>query len=199
MAEQGIIPDITAGVLIGGKSRRFGRDKVVEPLGGVMLVERVVSVLKPLFQEIILIGHQRQKIAGYKTVPDIIPDCGPLGGIYTALETSKNPYCFIFAADMPNLNTGLIRYMAGLKEKADIVIPKVPKGIEPLHAVYSRTAIPVIKDMLAKRSLKILNLIEKMKIEYVEYQSIKYFGDPLRIFSNINSLSDIDTVFRREK
>jgi len=195
LVEQGILQDISAAVLIGGKSRRFGRDKVVEPLGGVMLVERVVSVLKPLFTEIILIGHPRQKITGYKTVPDIIPDCGPLGGIYTALVSSKNPYCFIFAADMPNLNTGLIRYMAGLKEKADIVIPQVPKGMEPLHAVYSKTAIPVIKDLLVKRKFKILNLIEQMKIEYIEYQSIKYFGEPLRIFSNINSLSDIDTVF----
>lgn len=195
MVEQGILQDISAAVLIGGKSSRFGRDKVVEPLGGVMLVDRVVSVLKPLFSEIIFIGHPRQKIAGYKTVPDIIPDCGPLGGIYTALISSKNPYCFIFAADMPNLNTGLIRYMAGLKEKADIVIPQVPKGMEPLHAVYSKTAIPVIKDLLVKRKFKILNLIEQMKIEYIEYQSIKYFGEPLRIFSNINSLSDIDTVF----
>ena len=195
MVEQGIIPDITAAVLIGGKSRRFGRDKVVEPLGGVMLVERVVSVLKPLFSEIILIGHPRQKIAGYKTVPDITPDCGPLGGIYTALISSTNPYCFIFAADMPNLSTGLIRYMAGLKEKADIIIPQVPKGIEPLHAIYSKTAIPFIKDLLAQRKFKILNLIEQMKIEYIENQSIKYFGEPLRIFSNINSLSDIDIVF----
>jgi molybdopterin-guanine dinucleotide biosynthesis protein A len=197
LVEQGILPDITAGVLIGGKSRRFGRDKVIEPLGGVMLVERVVSVLKPLFSEIILIGHQRQKIAGYKTVPDIIPGCGPLGGIYTALETSKNPYCFIFAADMPNLNTGLIRYMAGLKEKADIIIPKVPKGIEPLHAIYSNTAIPAIKDLLAKRKFKISNLVEQVNTEYIGYTSIKDFGDPSCIFSNINTVSDINIILKR--
>ena len=192
MIEQHIIPDITAAVLIGGKSRRFGRDKVVEPLDGVMLVERVISVLKPLFSEIALIGHVRHEISGYKTIPDIIPGCGPLGGIYTALTSSKNPYCFIFAADMPNLNTGLIRYMAGLKEKADIILPQVPKGLEPLHAIYSKTAIPVIKDLLAKKDFKILNLIEQMKTEYIGYQTIENFGEPLRIFSNINSLSDID-------
>ena len=192
MVEQYIIPDIAAAVLIGGKSRRFGRDKVVEPLNGVMLVERVISILKPLFSEIALIGHVRHVISGYKIIPDIMPGCGPLGGIYTALVSSNNPYCFIFAADMPNLNMGLIRYMAGLKEKADIIIPQMPKGLEPLHAIYSKTAIPVIKDLLVKKDFKILNLIEQMKTEYIGYQSIKDFGEPLKIFSNINSLSDID-------
>lgn len=194
MIEQGILPDITAAVLIGGKSRRFGRDKVIEPLDGVMLVEKVVSVLNPLFSEIILVGHFRQEIAGYKTVSDIIPGCGPLGGIYTALVSSANPYCFIFAADMPNLNMKLIRYMAGLKEKADIIIPRLSKGIEPLHAVYSKAAIPVIKTLLEKNRFKILNLIEQMNTEYIGNLSINKFGDPLRIFSNINTISDIEIL-----
>jgi molybdopterin-guanine dinucleotide biosynthesis protein A len=194
LIEQGILPDITAAVLIGGKSRRFGRDKVIEPLDGVMLVEKVVSVLNPLFSEIILVGHFRQEIAGYKTVSDIIPGCGPLGGIYTALVSSANPYCFIFAADMPNLNMKLIRYMAGLKEKADIIIPRLSKGIEPLHAVYSKAAIPVIKTLLEKNRFKILNLIEQMNTEYIGNLSINKFGDPLRIFSNINTISDIEIL-----
>jgi molybdopterin-guanine dinucleotide biosynthesis protein A len=194
LVEKGTLPDITAAVLIGGKSRRFGRDKVIEPLDGVMLVERVISVLSPLFSEIILVGHFRQQISGYKTVSDIIPGCGPLGGIYTALASSDNPYCFVFAADMPNLNTGLIRYMAGLKEKADIIIPRLSKGMEPLHAVYSNTAIPVIKTLLEKNKFKILNLIEQMNTEFIGHLSINAFGDPLRIFSNINTISDIEIV-----
>jgi molybdenum cofactor guanylyltransferase len=192
LVEQGILSDITAAVLIGGKSSRFGRDKVVEPLDGVMLVEKVVSLLNPLFSEIILIGHARRETAGYKTVPDIMPGCGPLGGIYTALVSSKNPYCFIFAADMPNLNTGLIRYMVGLKEKADIIIPRLSVGMEPLHAIYSSTAIPAVKDMLVKRNFKISNLIEQMNTEYIGHLSIKNFGEPSRIFSNINTLSDLE-------
>ncbi len=192
MVEKGTLPDITAAVLTGGKSRRFGRDKVIEPLDGVMLVERVVSVLTPLFSEIILVGHYRQEIDGYKTVSDIIPGCGPLGGIYTALASSANSYCFVFAADMPNLNMELIRYMAGLKEKADVIIPRLSKGMEPLHAIYSNATIPVIKDLLEKKSFKISNLIEQMNTEYIGYQSINAFGDPLKIFSNINTLSDIN-------
>jgi molybdopterin-guanine dinucleotide biosynthesis protein A len=194
LVEQGIITDITAAVLIGGKSRRFGRDKVVEPLDGVMLVDRVVSILNPLFSEIILIGHARHVISGYETIPDIIPGCGPLGGIYTALVSSASPHCFIFAADMPNLNPDLIKYMAGLKERADIIIPRWSKGIEPLHAIYSKTAIPVIKGLLTSKAFRISNLIEQMNVEDIDDVSIRNFGEPLRIFSNINSVSDIDAV-----
>jgi molybdopterin-guanine dinucleotide biosynthesis protein A len=192
LVEKGTLKDITAAVLIGGKSRRFGRDKVVEQFDGVMLVERVISVLSPLFQEIILVGHVRQEIAGYRTVPDIIPGCGPLGGIYTALVSSKNPYSFVFAADMPNLNMEFIRHMAGLKEKADIIIPRLPKGMEPLHAIYSKAAIPAVEALLEKGKLKILNLIEQMNTEYIGHLSINAFGDPLKLFSNINTLSDIN-------
>lgn len=157
-----------------------------------MLVEKVISVLDPLFSDIILVGHFRQEVAGYKTFSDIIPGCGPLGGIYTALVSSGNPYCFVFAADMPNLNMGLIRYMAGLKEKADIIIPRLSKGMEPLHAIYSKAAISSIEALLEKKRFKILNLVEQMNTEYVGHQSINAFGDPLKIFSNINTLSDIN-------
>lgn len=187
-----MLTGVTAAVLTGGNSRRFGRDKVIERLNGVMLVDKVASVLKPLFPEIILVGYARPETSDYTTIPDITPGCGPLGGIYTALVSSKNPYCFIFAADMPNLNPSLIKYMAGFRERADIVIPRMSKGMEPLHAIYSSKSIPIIEEFLAEKVFKISRLIERMNTRYIELASIYEFGEPGTIFANINRLSDFD-------
>jgi molybdopterin-guanine dinucleotide biosynthesis protein A len=186
-----MLTGITAAVLTGGKSKRFGRDKVVEPLGGVMLVERVLAVLRGIFQEVILIGHERKEIEGYESIPDIMPGCGPLGGIYTALASSTNPYCFIFAADMPNLSSGLINYMAGLREKADVIIPRMPKGLEPLHAVYSKRIEVSVRKKLKSKELRILPLIESVSVFEVDISLIARFGDPHTIFANINKASDM--------
>ena len=51
-------PFMTGVVLVGGRSRRFGRDKVLSEFKGTPLLDHVVGVLRPLFDEVILVdGH----------------------------------------------------------------------------------------------------------------------------------------------
>jgi len=181
--------------MIGGKSRRFGRDKVIEPLEGVMLISRVLGVLERLFPEVLLIGHERKELAGLTIIPDIIPGCGPLGGIYTALASSSNPYCFVFAADMPNLNEGLIRYMASLKEQADIILPRWSPGMEPLHAIYAKGLQIKAKKLIDNKSFKIYSLIEQSAVHEISEDVLNCFGNPASFFANVNTLKDVVDTF----
>ncbi len=42
---------------------------------------------------------------------DIVPKCGPLGGIYTALKTSRADAVLFLACDMPLVSTELMRFV----------------------------------------------------------------------------------------
>ncbi len=182
---------MTGIVLIGGKSTRFGRDKVVAQVGDKLLIEHVIEVISPLFDDIVLIGHKRQDLPSFTIVEDLRPGCGPLGGIYTALSSSQTDHCFVFAADMPYLNRDFISYMLSRADDHDIVLPVWSKGREPLHAIYHKRILPVVKSLLDADSFKILDLLGKVDTVAIPEDEIRLFGRPEAMFSNINTLSDM--------
>jgi len=182
---------MTGAVLIGGKSRRFGSDKVLTGFMGKPLIEHVVETIRPLFDEIILIGHKRKGLEEYKVFEDIRPGCGPLGGIYTALKSARTEYCFICAADMVRLNREFISHMINLTDGHDIVMPLWSKGREPLHAIYRNTVLPHAATLLEQEDFKVYSLIQKMDTLIIPEESIMAYGNPEVLFSNINTVGDL--------
>lgn len=185
---------MTGIVLIGGRSSRFGRDKVTEMVGGKTLLEHVTDVISPLFDEIILVGHKREGFMRFRLVEDIYPGRGPLGGIYTALSSSRTPQCFVFAADMPNLDERLIRYMLSVADDHDVVIPLWSKGREPLHAIYHRRLLPVAASLIEKGVFRIFDLLETADILAVSEETICRYADPQAVFANINTVNDLSRI-----
>ena len=53
---------------------------------------------------------------------DVFPDCGSLGGIYTALDAAETEWALVIACDMPFLSAPLPGYMAGLLQSGDILL-----------------------------------------------------------------------------
>ncbi len=182
---------MTGIVLIGGRSRRFGTDKVMARMGEKKLIERVTDIIAPLFSEIILIGHVREGLEGFHIVEDLTPGQGPMGGIRTALSVSKTPHCFVFAADMPNLSRAFIEYMISVADDHDAVVPIWSKGREPLHAVYHRRILPKIEELLGRQVFRIFDLLSAIDTLIVEEETIRRFTDPALTFANINTMEDL--------
>ena len=74
---------------------------------------------------------------------DVLPDKGSLGGIYTALTHSSQPYTLALACDMPFVNPALLRHMIGLRQgdQFDVIVPRVDGYPEGLHAIYSQDCL----------------------------------------------------------
>jgi molybdopterin-guanine dinucleotide biosynthesis protein A len=80
-------------VLVGGKSRRFGRDKLKEVVGagGVWLVDRPIGALRAVFgARVAVVGECDAGVAARAdmVIEDTRPGVGPIGGILSALEAS---------------------------------------------------------------------------------------------------------------
>ena len=182
---------MTGAILIGGRSRRFGSDKVLVKFKGEPFITHVAETIRPLFDEIVLIGHNRKGLEKYRVVEDIRPGTGPLGGIYTALSATRAEYCFVCAADMLSLSRDFITYMIDQADEHDIVMPLWSKGREPLHAIYRRTVIPHAASLLEQENLKIFSLIEKVDTLFIPEEIISGFGNPEELFANINTAGDL--------
>jgi molybdopterin-guanine dinucleotide biosynthesis protein A len=133
-------PDVTAVVLAGGRSRRFGRDKLAEPVAGRSLLDRSIDAVRPLAREIIVVaavGNARAWPDGVVVVSDSIAYEGPLFGLLTGLRCATQPITLVVAGDMPAMVESVLEAM--LTELLDPAIDAVALEHEgrqrPLPAV----------------------------------------------------------------
>ncbi len=176
----------TAIVLAGGLGKRLGRDKAVEMVGGVPLLERVVDALAGVASETLLVtapGLGERALSARPEVcwlEDIYPGKGSLGGIYTGLRHASFLHSLVVACDMPFLNSDLLRYLAGLAPRYDVVVPLLGGHLEPLHAVYSRNCLGHIESALEQGNLKVTDFFPRVKVRTVTETEVDRF-DPRRL------------------
>jgi molybdopterin-guanine dinucleotide biosynthesis protein A len=182
-------------ILAGGNNSRISRQKAFIEINGLTIIESLISKLAPLFNKIIIVANDPEKYLAFdlQVVADLIPEKGPLGGIYTGLSFSDETYNFVIACDMPCVNSDLVSYMAEL-EGYDAVIPKIGENIEPLHALYSKDCINAIKDQLDRGELKIRSLLPHLKVKYLEEDIIRKYDPEGQSFININTENDLREI-----
>ncbi len=190
--------EISCIILAGGKSLRFGHDKVLERVGNTSLLELVISRIDSLSKDIIIVTAKKRTFAPLanhpkvKTVSDIFPGQGSLGGIYTGLVESGSFYNLVIAADMPFLNEPLLHYMIGVSNGFDFVLPRVKNLYEPLHAIYTKNCIASIESILKQGKKVIIELFNHVKVRYVEDEEVDRFDPQHLSFFNINTKKDLE-------
>lgn len=150
-----------AAVLAGGKSSRMGQDKAALVLGGRTLLERAVALLQDAGAELVLIGGAR----GHNSVPDLLPHCGPPGGLYSLLEHIKLNYgldgspLLLLPVDMPLLSVPTLQKLLVASVNAscchfeDEVFPCIVKVTPDLY-MHLRDQFHESTELGGRRSMK---------------------------------------------
>ena len=171
-----IIEGVTGVILVGGKSRRMGRDKAFLPWQGHPLFERTLAVCRGCFARTILVGDRGERFAGYgiQVFPDLYPGSA-LGGLYTGLALAETEYAFVSACDMPFPREDLVRHLCSLRQGADAVVPQTAQAMEPLFAVYAKSCLEPMRRMLEEGNLRVFDLYPKIETRYVGGEDLARF------------------------
>ena len=197
MTESGADKGVSGVILAGGRSRRLGRDKAVEPFGGQPLIRRVISQVEEFADEIVVSVADVERAfelpldEKHLVAVDIYPEAGSLGGIYSGLYGSSHRWGLVVACDMPFLNRRLLEYMLSLRDGCDAVVPMPGDYPEPTHALYSRACLPSIEARLKAGNLKISGFFDEVRVRYVSEEEVRQFDPDLRSFFNVNSPEDL--------
>src|ERR687888_468797 len=98
----------SAAILAGGRATRFGgRDKSALTIGGRTILERQIEALSAVADEVLVVPD------------DIVPGCGPLGGLHTALTRARGRAVFVVGCDMPYVEAAFVRHLFELSDDAD--------------------------------------------------------------------------------
>jgi molybdopterin-guanine dinucleotide biosynthesis protein A len=181
----------TAAILAGGRATRFeGRDKSALLVDGRTILDRQMAELSAVagVDDLLIAGAVTHRAA--RTVADLVPGCGPLGGIHAALTAARNDIVFVVACDTPNITAPLVAYLFDLAGDADVVVPRTSRGYHPLCAVYSRGCIDPIARRLAAGRLKVMDLFDEVRTRVVPAGELDRFGDGDRLLANVNTPAD---------
>ena len=187
-------------ILAGGKSSRMGVNKALlrQPAGGPTLIERVVKRIRlaePAELYIVTRDAETYKFLGLPIIEDNPQAIGALGGIISGLRSSKCPLNLVVACDMPNIDPDFVMYLASVPGYHDAVVPRWTdeRGqvrIEPLHALYSRQALPSLLDCAASGVYALHECLLGLDVRYVDEHEFAHLPGATNSFSNVNSRSD---------
>lgn len=180
-------------VLAGGGSRRMGRDKTMLPwppdavTGGVPLWRHALDRLRRVCVDVVLADAGRS-LCG-ESVPDG-PGRGPAAGILGAAAARPGRDLLVLAADLPLVPAGLLGRLLELADaepQADWIVPRRARGYESLCAVYRVAALDALRGRVDAGTFDLYGLAEsKLRIRTVGDEELRRFGDPARLFLNVN-------------
>jgi molybdopterin-guanine dinucleotide biosynthesis protein A len=199
--------DVAAFILAGGASSRMGRDKGLLDFGGVPLIVHTAKLLEPLVTKVTVVGSPRRyrplalnAIADHNDAQargsEDQPSRGPLAGIAAALAATHARWNVIVACDLPYLSAPWLDWLISRAQssRAEAIVPRTERGIEPLAAMYRRECGAPIAAALASGARKVSAVIEELRLDLVyprEWRRIDPSGLVLR---NMNAPEDYEAA-----
>jgi len=190
--------DLSLAILAGGRSSRMGTDKAFVRVLGRPLIEEILSQSAGLGMESLIITNQPAEYA-YLGVPlfgDVLPDKGPLGGLYTALHSATRPHVLCIACDMPFVVRPLLDFLISLIPEGDAIVPRLAGEAEPFRAIYSRACLAPIRAALDAGRMRMISFFPDVRVRFVDEAEIDQFDPQHLSFFNVNTPEDLEQARR---
>ena len=142
-------------ILAGGLSTRMGRDKARLRLGRHSLLGLVRASARKTGWPVRVIRR------------DLVARCGPLGGVYTALKTSRADAELFLACDMPFVSVGLLaRLLSGLGPRRDAVFSAFDGSASFPFLVRVR-ALPIVEKQIRRKRFSVQSLARALRAKLI--------------------------------
>jgi molybdopterin-guanine dinucleotide biosynthesis protein A len=195
MVQSSVGLGVSAAILAGGRARRFGgADKASLPLGRARIIDRQLAALSVVADDIRIVANDRGRYAGLgvRVIPDVMPEAGPLGGIYTALLDASHERVLILACDLPFVTAALLERLAvesGTGQEVDAVVPRSARGLETLCALYMRRCAGAARVRIERGDLKVAGLLADLRVRELGPEALAPYDDG-SLFENVNTPHD---------
>jgi molybdopterin-guanine dinucleotide biosynthesis protein A len=189
-------------VLCGGQSSRMGLPKAALPFGPEQMLQRVVRLLSPIVQPLVVVAAPRQELPPLP--PDVLlardrrEGCGPLEGLAAGLTAIRGlaDAAYATSCDVPLLVPDFVRYAISLLGDHQIVVPVEGEFHHPLAAVYRTTVLPTMESLLQAGRLRPVFLYDAVDTRRVPVAEFRAVDPELHTLANLNQPQDYFAALR---
>ncbi len=183
-------------ILAGGRSSRFGGDKLNADLAGRSVLDRTIEAVRPIADDLLVVGRAGEA-PGVSYLPDDQAFEGPLAGLATGLRHARGALVLVVAGDMPLVSPAVLELLTSrLAEDpgVDAALLGQEGGPRPLPlAVRRAPALVAARGALDSGVRSLRGLVERLTAGVVTEAAWRHL-DP-----EADSLSDIDTLADLER
>jgi molybdopterin-guanine dinucleotide biosynthesis protein A len=187
----------TGAILAGGRARRLGglnKARLILHPGSASVLDRQLARLRRVVDRTIIIANDAEPFsgAGVPVIPDLVPDGGALGALYTAVHAAGTERILVVACDMPFVSERLLAHLVSVGGSVDIAIPRTARGYEPLCATYSRRSANELRRLIDERRFRLSDVarIPGLNVHEVGRDELNAFGPEEVLFFNLNTPDD---------
>jgi molybdenum cofactor guanylyltransferase len=183
---------LVIGVLAGGKSRRYGRDKSLEIWKGKTLIEWTINTAQYLSSEIYIITKtpERYSHLDYYVITDKYKESTPLSGIITVYEKVKD-WIILLPCDMPLIQYDVLNLLWNEREKDTACLFEVNGKLQPFLALYPKTVQKIWVEAFLSGQKRLMRIIKNIPKKIISEEKIKKLDPKLYSFININTRKHI--------
>lgn len=190
----------SAVVLVGGEARRAGgREKYFFTYHGKTFIDRLLDTLHAVVDEVVVVARNPgqcerfAEIESIRCIHDLRQGIGPIGGLHAGSQAVHGELIFVAACDMPCISRDVIEMLFESIGDRDAAIPCWNREmLEPLHAVYRRSAL--LEYLSEHESLSLRTMVRNLNTRYVAMDRIRQIDPELRTFVNINKLEELGEI-----
>ncbi len=184
-------PQLSAAIMAGGMSSRLGRNKALLPLGKSTVIEHVLATVSAFAAPVTIITNSPEQYGHLDcaTAPDLRPGCGPLSGIHAALSLSSTEYVLVKSCDIPLIGPAHLDLLNRNYPGHDITMFKTSR-FEPLCAIYRRTCLPALEELIDHGEYRIIDLFPTMHVKILR-------TDDVDAFRSINTDRDYEIILEQ--
>lgn len=171
-----MVTPIEVCILAGGLSSRMGHNKAALRFGRRTLLGHIRADAAELALPLRVIRR------------DLVARCGPMGGIHSALKTTRQAAVLFLACDMPFVSSAILRRFLGKFDGKRPLFAMAGKS-PGFPLILPKTLLPTVEHVIARRQFALHNLAAATGARLVRL--------PAAILFNINTPADLVLAKKR--
>ena len=180
----------------------MGTDKAELLIGGKTILRRLTENLQPL--EDLWLSVRNAEDFPDSPLPkaaDRYPDCGPMGGLETALSVCSGDLLFVTPVDMPFVDAGLAMELAERMEKepeTDALLVEDAAGRKQyLLGIYRKRVHPLLLRHLedgSRDALRMRGFLAEIRVRFVRAEELTDGAFKTRSFNTVEEYRALKDV-----
>ena len=187
-------------VLAGGRSTRFGSDKLREPYRGRPLLHHAIEAVTGVADDVVVVmgpaADGRDLPPGARLAHDPAEDEGPLAGLHAGLLAAvRSDVAVVVAGDMPEVPAAVLRLLIGSVDDGPATASALgtPSGPSPVPiGLRTWPAADAVHTLLHAGRRRLGDVLDVMRTEVIEEDRWTALDPGRRALFDVDERSDLE-------